>query len=320
VNAARPAPLAALAIGAIARPFPTAALAGGLLAMVAGTLASPALMLLAPGAIFAGGALAALLVLALGVRAAPALLAGAGVALALCVAAGIPPEAGVVLALVHGGVVVALAAVLRRTGSLALALSAAGALAAVAAVGATGLASPGEQSARRAALLEWATRALGAAPPDLVAALDLVLALSGGILGLSLLAGWSAALCGARSLHARAVAPGAFAQEFRALRFGRALALAALVAAGAAALEGLGGRAWAAQLALVGAGLLSVQALAVLHALAALRLLWPGTLWLAYGGLVLVTAHALALCACIGVVDNWLDFRTRAARRAGTVS
>ena len=45
--------------------------------------------------------------------------------------------------------------------------------------------------------------------------------------------------------------------------------------------------------------------------------MWPGLLWLVYGALVVASVHAAAVCALLGLVDNWVDFRARAAMRRG---
>lgn len=310
-------PLTAFARAVLARPWPGGVLAGTLLGMVVLAVAVPGLLLLAPFATVAAGALVALLVLALGVRAAGPLLAGGALVMALAVAAGASPGGAVLLLATHGAAVAVLAALWRRGQALALALAAAGGLAAVAALAFTLSLSEAERAARRELLGAWVAGAAGVDVQTLGPALDAAVALAGGLLGLSLLAGWLLALLAGGSLHARVVAPGALGAEFRALRLGRALAVVTLLLTVIAVLEGLGGRAWSAQLALVLGGLYAVQGLAVLHALVALRALWPGVLWVVYVGALLATVHMVVMCAALGVVDNWIDLRARVGRRAG---
>lgn len=301
-----------LARAVIARRWSAGLLAGALLGAVGAVFAAPVLALLGPLLSIAAGAVVALLVLALGSAAAGPLCLGAVVTLVLASGAG--PAGALLVLVLHGGVVAALAALLRRSQALSLSLSAAAALATVAALAVTAQLDGSARAERAEQLGAWLSAASGSEAAALQGAVDTAVALSGGALGVALLAGWSMALFCGRSLHARAVAPGAFAAEFRALRLGRVLALVTLVAIAAALLEGLGGRAWGAQLALVGAALYALQGLAVVHALTAARVLWAGSLVLVYAALVLVTAHALMLCAGLGLVDSWADLRARAAR------
>lgn len=313
----RAQPLTAFAQAVLARPWPGGVLAGALLGLMVLAGAAPALLLLAPFATVGAGALLVLLVLALGGRAGGPLLASAAVVMALALAAGAGPAGALLLMATHGAAVVVLAALWRRSEALALVLAAAAALAAGAALAYTLGLDEAERAARRELLGAWVSGAAGVDAQTLGPALDAATALAGGLLGLSLLAGWVLALLAGRSLHARVVAPGAAGAEFRALRLGRALGLVTALLVVTAVLEGLGGRAWSAQLALVLGGLYAVQGLAVLHGLVAARALWPGLLWVVYAGALVATVHLVVMCATLGVVDNWIDFRARAGRRIG---
>ena len=86
---------------------------------------------------------------------------------------------------------------------------------------------------------------------ELDAALAVMLQLAGGLLALVLLGAWTGGLGLGRSLQARLRRPGAFAQEFRALRFGRAYSLLVLAALAAAFGLRLAGGGLAVELALV---------------------------------------------------------------------
>lgn len=314
---ARAQPLTALAQAVLARPWPGGVLAGGLLGAAVLALAVPALLLLAPFATVGAGALMTLLVLAHGASATGPLLAGMTVVVVLAVAAGMSPAGALLLVAMHGGAVVVLAAGWRRSQALALVLGAAAVVAAGAALAYTLGLDEAERAARRELLGTWVSGAAGVDMATLGPTLDAATALAGGLLGLSLLAGWVLSLLAGRSLHARVVAPGALGAEFRALRLGRGLGVVLIVLVVLAGFEGLGGRAWSAQLALVLGGLYAVQGLAVLHGLAGMRAVWPGVLWVVYGTAVIATVHMVVMCASLGVVDNWIDFRARAGRRAG---
>lgn len=149
---------------------------------------------------------------------------------------------------------------------------------------------------------------------ELDAALDVMLQLAGGLLALVLLGAWTGGLSLGRSLQARLRRPGAFAQEFRALRFGRAYSLLVLVAVAGAFTLRLAGGGLAVELALVLAVPLLLQGLALMHAETARRGWWRRLPWAVYPMLVLATPQLASLLALLGLVDNWLDFRNRPLR------
>ncbi|ANX04055.1 hypothetical protein [Immundisolibacter cernigliae] len=149
---------------------------------------------------------------------------------------------------------------------------------------------------------------------ELEAALDVMLQLAGGLLALVLLGTWTGGLALARSLQARLRRPGAFAQEFRALRFGRAYSLLVVAAVAAALTLRLAAGGLAVELALVLALPLLLQGLALVHAETARRGWWSRLPWAVYLMLVLATPQIGSLLVLLGLMDNWLDFRNRPLR------
>ena len=106
---------------------------------------------------------------------------------------------------------------------------------------------------------------------------------------------------------------GRFAVEFRELRLGLALGLAAALVLAASLLtepvlvDDIG-RLFLAALVIVG--------LAGVHRMAAAGRLNSGWLWATYAMLMLVAPFAVAVLAAWGFLDNW----TRSRRRAGTIA
>lgn len=149
---------------------------------------------------------------------------------------------------------------------------------------------------------------------ELDAALAVMLQLAGGLLALVLLGTWTGGLALGRSLQARLRRPGAFAQEFRALRFGRAYSLLVVAALAAAFWLRLAAGGLAVELALVLALPLLLQGLALVHAETARRGWWRRLPWAVYLMLVLATPQIGSLLVMLGLMDNWLDFRSRPLR------
>lgn len=206
-------------------------------------------------------------------------------------------------------------AALRASRSLPLALLTLTALAAlvVVVVQQTGL--PEGQPEVRAALVENLRRFNPQLPAaELDAALGVMLQLAGGLLALVLLSAWSGGLCLARSLQARLHRPGAFAQEFRALRFGRVYAVLLLPVLAAAFAWRLAADGLAVELALVLAVPALLQGLALVHGETARRGWWPRLPWVVYALLVVATPQVGSALVLLGVVDNWVDFRSRPLR------
>jgi hypothetical protein len=204
---------------------------------------------------------------------------------------------------------------LRASRSLPLALLTLTALAAlvVLIVQQTGL--PTGEPEARAELVEALRRVDPGMPAaELDAALGVMLQLAGGLLALVLLAAWSGGLCLARSLQARLLRPGAFAQEFRALRFGRVYAVLLLVVLAAAFAWRLAAGGLAIELAMVLAVPALLQGLALLHGETARRGWWPRLPWLVYVLLFVATPQVGSLLVMLGLMDNWIDFRGRPLR------
>lgn len=110
--------------------------------------------------------------------------------------------------------------------------------------------------------------------------------------------------------------PGAFGEEFRALRFGKPVAIAAVLAVVLATV----GKGLLAELAgnmlLVMIGVLLLQGLAIAHALAARFKANHAWLVMLYMMLVILMPYMLVMVAVTGLIDNWVDIRQRFQVRA----
>lgn len=107
--------------------------------------------------------------------------------------------------------------------------------------------------------------------------------------------------------------PGGFGEEFRALRLHPATGYAALVLTLVVSLGE--STLWAAELLLLLAPLFFLQGMAVVHGLA--RAFDAHRAWLIgfYALLILALPHAEILVAGLGLLDIWLDLRSRVAPR-----
>ncbi|MDH5181600.1 MAG: DUF2232 domain-containing protein [Gammaproteobacteria bacterium] len=105
--------------------------------------------------------------------------------------------------------------------------------------------------------------------------------------------------------------PGAFAEEFRNLRFGRVVALAVTLLMLLVALSSGAAREPAVNLLLVTFGILMLQGLAIVHALAARFRLHNTWLVLFYVLLLFVEPLMMSLVVFVSLADNWLDIRNR---------
>ena len=206
-------------------------------------------------------------------------------------------------------------AALRASRSLPLALLTLTALAALVVVIVQQIGLPEGQPEVRAALVENLRRFNPQLPAaELDAALGVMLQLAGGLLALVLLTAWSGGLCLARSLQARLHRPGAFAQEFRVLRFGRVYAVLLLPVLAAAFAWRLAAGGLAGGLAMVLSVPAVLQGLALVHGETARRGWWPRLPWVLYVLLVVATPQVGSALVLLGLVDNWVDFRGRPLR------
>lgn len=110
--------------------------------------------------------------------------------------------------------------------------------------------------------------------------------------------------------------PGAFGEEFRALRLGKMVAMAAVLLA----LLAMVGNGLLAELAsnmvLVIIGLLLLQGLAIAHALVTRFKANHAWLVMLYMMLVFLMPYMLVMVTMAGLIDNWVDFRQRFQARA----
>lgn len=152
--------------------------------------------------------------------------------------------------------------------------------------------------------------------PDFETRLANATKLMSGVLVMVTAWGMLAGLLIARWWQAVLYRPGAFASEFRALRLGKAAAIAGvllviLAIAGKGVLAELAGN-----MLLVVIGIVLVQGLAIAHALVArfkAHQLW---LVMLYMMLVFLMPYMLVMVAMAGLIDNWADFRKRFQARA----
>jgi len=151
---------------------------------------------------------------------------------------------------------------------------------------------------------------LGIPAPRVQELIDQAAPLMSGMLAASAVVGATTSVLLARWWQAGLYHPGAFGDEFRALRLGRVAAgilvviCAAALALPAILLDGL---------AFVALAVYLFQGLAVAHGVAKQR--GMGTVWLTglyIIGLLALPQMVMAL-ALLGVVDAWLDFRARAS-------
>jgi hypothetical protein len=223
------------------------------------------------------------------------------------------PWVGLGIAAIQWLPLVLLALILRQTVSLPLAVLAAGGLGMVG-LGVLYLVVPEPDAMWRSVLdqlfrpkLEGASTELS--QTQIEALLDQVARMMSAVLAASLSVSMVLSLLLARWWQALLDNPGGFGREFRALRLGRSVSLIALVVFVAVAFAQapllLG-------LAAVLGGILIFQGLAVVHGLVAVRRLNVGWLIAVYVLLFLVP-QSLVLLVVLGLVDNWLDLRARAA-------
>jgi uncharacterized protein YybS (DUF2232 family) len=219
------------------------------------------------------------------------------------VAGGAQPVAAILAGLVFWAPAIGLAEVLKRSGSLSLAIQTATVASAALAVmwivtaGGNVPAALGQQLVpllEDAGFQQEAVTMMLALVPGVMALTLLLAAVGGLLLGM----GWHSALS----------SPGALGTAFRSLRLGKALA-----AAGLAVLLGglITNHPLLANLLLVAMLVFVLQGLALIHAAAAARN-WPGAaLAIVYVLLIFGMSVMAPVLALFGMVDNWLDFRGR---------
>jgi hypothetical protein len=136
-----------------------------------------------------------------------------------------------------------------------------------------------------------------------------------GVMGAALLITLTGSLLWARWWQGALFNPGGFGEEFRQLRLGRPLSLVVLGGASIALMLG-GLPSLITDLLLVVTVLLMLQGVAVAHALVKLRNRGRGWLVVLYLLLLFALPETALTLAVAGSVDNWIDFRRRAAGAA----
>lgn len=198
--------------------------------------------------------------------------------------------------------VLALSQVLRRTGSLALAMQAGAVLAGVVLAGWYWL-SPEPLDAIRVFITQQVLPLVEGLGEERV---DGLVRMAPGLLAAGSLLVATLALLIGRWWQAMAYNPGGFQRDFRRLRHGRsATAVIAAAVLGAA----LAGHPVLVGFALAGALMLVYQGIAVVHGLfAAIR---QSVLWICafYAALVLLPLPVTLVLAVGGGLDNWMNFR-----------
>ena len=117
----------------------------------------------------------------------------------------------------------------------------------------------------------------------------------------------------ARWGHATLDNPGGFGREFRELRLGRRFAAGAGLVAAVALLAAPRGGGLGHDLLILLVASYTIQGIALVHALVALRSGARGWLIAMYASLLLMPVTVLALSVA-GFSDDWLDYRTRFGR------
>ncbi len=144
--------------------------------------------------------------------------------------------------------------------------------------------------------------------PEVIARIAAVMT---GVVAAATVLGASISLFVARWWQALLYNPGGFGQEFRALRLDWRVAAATAVVALALLFAPGGLRRMAAEILLVGLVVLTLQGLAVAHALLGPRK--GGRAWLTglYVALVVLWPYPMVALAVLGWADAWVDFRRR---------
>jgi uncharacterized protein YybS (DUF2232 family) len=222
------------------------------------------------------------------------------------------PWVGVALGAMQWLPMIVLALVLRQSVSLPLAVLGAGAIGLLVLAGVY-LLVPDPVAMWREVLEQVFRPALERADTEMSTGqleelLDQVARLMSATVAASLTVSLVLSLLLARWWHAMLDNPGGFGREFRELRLGRSVSVAALAVFAAVifvqtpALLGL---------AAVLVGVLLFQGLAVVHALVAARGMSMG--WLAgMYVLLFLVPQSVPLISLLGLIDNWVNFRARA--------
>lgn len=210
--------------------------------------------------------------------------------------------------------VIGVSVVLRRTGSLALMMQAAAALAGLG-VAAWYVADPqpmatmlqfveehllpvyGQLTGSTPSLDDAAKRELAGVMPAALAVSSMAMVIIATLLG--------------RWLQAVAFNPGGFRMDFHALRQGRSLVvlvIALWVVVIAVAHPVL------IALAALASGILVFQGLALAHGVVAIRKAKPFWLWVLYGMMLFLPLQVCTLLMVTGAMDNWIDWRRHVDR------
>lgn len=218
-------------------------------------------------------------------------------------AGGAQPAAAALAGLVFWAPAVGLAEILKRSGSLSVALQTATGLAAILAVLWIWTAAghvPEVLGQQLTPLLEQS----GFEPE----AVQMMLALVPGVMALTLMLSAVGGLLLGMYWHASLSSPGALGVAFRGLRLGRTFAaLGLVVLVGGLATNNL----MFANLLVLALTAFALQGLALIHAAAAARH-WPrAALPVVYILLVFGMSIMAPVLALFGMLDNWLDFRGR---------
>lgn len=221
----------------------------------------------------------------------------------------------VVFTVVLWCIVIALAALLRRTSSLAMMIQAATLMGVLVVLGFFALQH--DPVAFWTSLLDkWMVPALnarfGAGSHDWAPIIHRVAVRMTGVIGASVaLSGSLAVLCG-RWAQATLYNPGGFKAAFHQLRMGRAATIAASIVF---VLAGVLDNVLIGNLAIVLLIMFMYQGLAILHGVAGKRRWRRGWLVAFYIIFALEAFYVLAIVAGAGLIDNWFDIRARVARQ-----
>jgi len=134
------------------------------------------------------------------------------------------------------------------------------------------------------------------------------------LLAIALLVGVLLSLLLGRWWQALVYDEGRFGEEFRRLRFGKAVAAVTLLVWGATAFPALPGSMWFRDLGIVLAVPFVFAGLAVVHGLVHKLRLNAGWLVAVYGLMIVASPAAELALSVLGLSDSWLNIRQRASR------
>ena len=150
--------------------------------------------------------------------------------------------------------------------------------------------------------------------PEVEANLLVLAGQMSGVMAAGMMASLLGCLLLGRWWQAQLFNPGGFGEEFRALKFGQALAAAVVAIAVANLLWQQGDGGLLRDLLALAQVAFALQGVAIAHTLSRRNKVHRGWLVMLYVLLVMFMGQAVLLLAIVGTLDNWFDFRNRFGR------